>query len=163
MEAVISERWNSTVNGKASKSKRAASPRTGSGARHLRHVERWGSRYVLLACDLSSGLNCWANVDLCGSDSVLGQVSAGGLGAVVPVLVWLLGKIAGHAYRAGRRQVCWAVGTAGVALLALSVWHCAHAIALLTGGGLVLAGLMAVGIDYGLIASEVAAIVCHDE
>ena len=140
-----------------------ASRATGSRGKHLRQVECWGSRYVLLACVLSSGLNCWANVDLCGSPALGAQVAAGGLGAIVPVLVWLLGKIAGHAYRAGRRPVCWAVGAAGVALLSLSVWHCAHAIALLTGGGLVLSGLMAVGIDYGLIASEVAAIVCHDE
>jgi hypothetical protein len=125
---------------------------------HLHQVERWGMRYVVAACGLSSGLNAWANVDMCGSDSVLACSAAGMLGAVIPGLVWMLGKIAGHLYRAKRRGLACSVGAAGVALLILSIWHCAHAIALLTGGGLMLSGLLAVGIDYGLVASEVAAV-----
>jgi hypothetical protein len=54
---------------------------------HLRQVERWGMRYVVAACGLSSGLNAWANVDMCGSDSVLACSAAGMLGAVIPGLV----------------------------------------------------------------------------
>lgn len=132
--------------------------KTSGFAGHLRQVERWGTRYVIAACVLSSGLNAWANVDMCGSANVLACSAAGVLGAVVPLLVWMLGRIAGHAYRANKRPLAFAVGAAGVALLALSIWHCAHAIALLTGGGLVLSGLLAVGIDYGLVASEVASV-----
>ncbi len=127
-------------------------------AAHLRMVETWGTRYVVAACVLSSGLNAWANVDMCGSENVVAMGAAGILGAVVPGLAWMLSKIAGHAYRAQRRHMSMFVGAAAVALLVLSVWHCAHAIALLTGGGVVLSGLLAVGIDYGLVASEVSSV-----
>lgn len=137
---------------------RSKTKKTPSNAGHLRQVERWGTRYVVAACILSSCLNAWANVDMCGSANVLACTAAGTLGAVVPLLVWMLGRIAGHAYRANKRPLAFAVGAAGVALLALSIWHCAHAIVLLTGGGLVLSGLLAVGIDYGLVASEVASV-----
>ena len=44
----------------------------------------------------------------------------------------------------------------GVALLLLSVWHCSQSIALLTGSPVALA--LAVAIDCGLVACEVALI-----
>lgn len=138
--------------------KNAKTPTKDRNAHHLRQVERWGTRYVIAACILSSGLNAWANVDLCGSDSPIACTAAGALGAVVPLLVWMLGRIAGHAYRAGKRQLAFAVGAAGLALLVLSIWHCAHAIAIATGSGILLSGLLAVGIDYGLVAAEVASV-----
>jgi len=160
MDSVLNGRLH--VEGKR-RTKAEAGPKPKRGAGHLRHVERWGNRYVVTACVLSSALNAWANVDMCGSDHVVACTAAGLLGAVVPGLVWMLGKIAGHAYRAGRRGHAAGVGAAGVALLILSIWHCAHAIALLTGGGILLSGLLAVGIDYGLIASEVAAVMATQE
>ena len=166
MESVLNGRIGvERIAGSKGKPRSKGKPAAKSGAKgkHLQQVEVWAGRYVVLACVLSSGLNAWANVDLCGNDSPLAQGAAGFLGAVVPVLVWLLGKVAGHAHRAGRLPVCWLVGAAGVALLMLSVWHCAHAIQLLTGGGLILSLLMSLGIDYGLVASEVAAIVAHQE
>jgi hypothetical protein len=159
MENVLNGRLKGSANRAERAVKRPANKRSG----HLRQVEKWGTRYVVAACVLSSGLNAWANVDMCGSDSVLACGAAAGLGAVVPGLVWMLGHVAGHAYRAGRRYLACAVGAAGVALLVLSIWHCAHAIALLTGGGIALSGLLAVGIDYGLIASEVAAVMATQE
>ncbi len=155
MESLLNGRG--LVNGKPHKAK-VKSSKPNKAAAHLRQVEKWGTRYVVTACVLSSALNAWANVDMCGSESIIACASAGLLGAVVPGLVWMLGHVAGHAYRAGRKPLAGAVGAAGIALLALSIWHCAHAIALLTGGGLVLSGLLAVGIDYGLIASEVASV-----
>lgn len=162
MESVSNGRLNGLV-GKPAKGKAPAESKgKASKAKHLRSVERWGTRYVATACVLSSGLNAWANVDLCGSENAVACAAAGGLGAVVPVLVWMLGKVAGHAYRGGKRGLAYAVGVAGVALLVLSVWHCAHAIAVLTGGGLLLSGLLAVGIDYGLVASEVAAVTVEE-
>lgn len=145
------------MNGRLTRRRLEAKP-AGKRASHLRQVDRWGRRYVVAACVLSSGLNAWANVDMCGSTGVLACTAAAALGAVVPGLVWMLGHISGHAYLAGRRWHSVAVGAAAVALLVLSIWHCAHAIALLTGGGLVLSGLLAIGIDYGLVASEVASV-----
>jgi hypothetical protein len=140
-------------SGAVSKSKRQA----------LRNVELWAGRYVGGAVALSAGLNAWANVDLCGAASLTGQCAAAGIGLAVPGLVWVAGKIAGWSHRAGRLSLAWLVGVAGVCLLLLSVWHCAHAIDHLTGCGLGLAILQAVGIDYGLVASEVAAIVAHED
>jgi hypothetical protein len=50
------------------------------------------------------------------------------------------------------------VGAVGCSVLALSVWHCTEALALLTGSSLTLAFLMAVGIDCGLVACEVSSV-----
>lgn len=47
-------------------------------------------------------------------------------------------------------------GIAGFVLL-LSVWECTTALASLTGMPLVLAGLLAIGIDCGMVASEIVA------
>lgn len=58
------------------------------------------------------------------------------------------------------RAVAIGVGIVGAGVLALSVLHCTEAIALLTGSHFVLAGLLAVGIDAGLVACEMAALVC---
>lgn len=129
----------------------------------LRQLEVWATRYVVAAIVLSAMLNAAANVRLCGSELLPAQAAAGILGAVVPALVWLAGKQAGYAHRAGRPRLAYAVGAAGVCLLVLSIYHCSHALAHLTGSGWVLSLLLAVGIDYGLVASEVAAILAHEE
>lgn len=129
----------------------------------LREVERWAGRYVASAVLLSSGLNAFANVDLCPMEGIGERCAAGIIGAVVPGLVWLTGKVAGWAHRAAKGRLALLVGLAGVCLLLLSVAHCAHAIAHLTGSGWLLSLLLAVGIDYGLVASEVAAIVAHED
>jgi VIT1/CCC1 family predicted Fe2+/Mn2+ transporter len=56
-----------------------------------------------------------------------------------------------------------AVGGVGVTVLALSVWHCTEAISLLTGSPLLLAVLLAIGIDCGMVGTEMAAIMAaHD-
>ncbi len=44
----------------------------------------------------------------------------------------------------------------GVGLLLLSVWHCASAVAALTGSPLILAVPFAVAVDAGLVALELA-------
>jgi hypothetical protein len=62
-----------------------------------------------------------------------------------------------------RRKIAVGVGGVGVTLLVLSVYHCCEALCLLTGAPVLLAGLLAVGIDAGLVASELAAIVADDD
>src|SRR5262249_48201962 len=52
-------------------------------------------------------------------------------------------------------------GGTGCSVLALSVWHCTDALALLTGSPPFLAFLLAVGIDCGLVACEVAGAVAR--
>jgi hypothetical protein len=53
------------------------------------------------------------------------------------------------------------VGSVGVGVLGLSVVHCTESISLLTGSHWLLAGLLAVGIDAGMVASELAELASH--
>lgn len=65
------------------------------------------------------------------------------------------------AAQTARRVVAGWAGTAGLAVLGLSVSHVAHAIQAITGEG---AGsvLLAIGVDCGMVACEVAEVVCED-
>ncbi len=58
-----------------------------------------------------------------------------------------------------RKRVALCVGAVGCVVLLLSVWHCTEALTLLTGAPLLLAALLAIGIDCGLVACEVATVV----
>src|SRR5215470_2830142 len=59
-----------------------------------------------------------------------------------------------------RRLAC-AVGAVGVGVLGLSVAHCTESIGLLTGSHWALSGLLAVGIDAGMVVSELAELASH--
>jgi hypothetical protein len=67
----------------------------------------------------------------------------------------------------GRKQVRYArrlaclVGGVGVGVLGLSVTHCTESIGLLTGSHWLLSGLLAIGIDAGMVASELAELAAH--
>lgn len=80
------------------------------------------------------------------------------MGLAVPVIVLTLAKVAGEQYRGGQKPVARFAGASGVALLLLSVWHCSQPVALLTGSPVALALPMAVALDCGLVACEVALI-----
>jgi len=83
-----------------------------------------------------------------------------GMGLVVPVIILILGKVASLLYKRGHNRAAYATGGTGIGLLALSVWHCSQSIALLTGSPLLLAMPMAIAIDAGFVACEIAAL--HD-
>src|SRR5262245_4713619 len=121
-----------------------------SGAHGAEHWARFGVAFTLV---LSAGLNGYANAQ----HAPLPW--AGWLmGLAVPVLVLVLSKVGGEKWLASQKSIARFAGGSGVALLLLSVWHCANSIALLTGSGLVLAVPMAVSVDCGLVACEVAII-----
>lgn len=111
----------------------------------------WALFGVALTLVLSAGLNGYANAQHA-PNPWAGWI----MGVAVPVLVLVLSKVSGEKFRAGQRPVALLAGGSGVALLFLSVWHCANSIALLTGSGLFLAVPMAVAIDCGLVACEIA-------
>ena len=118
-----------------------------------RDVVRWATFGVAFTLALSAVLNGYANAQHSPA------AFAGWLmGLSVPVLVLVLSKVAGEKYRAGNRPVAWLAGGSGAALLFLSVWHCANSIALLTGSPIALAMPMAVAMDCGLVACEIALI-----
>lgn len=113
----------------------------------------WAMFGVVFTLVLSAALNGYANAQHA-------PVALAGwlMGIAVPVLVLVLSKVAGEKWKAEQFGVAYFAGTSGLALLFMSVYHCAASIALLTGSGLVLAVPMAVAIDCGLVACEVAII-----
>jgi hypothetical protein len=123
-----------------------------------RAVVAWSHRYTLGAVLLSAALNGYASALDSGATGTVGVGAASGVGGIVPVGVWVLSKIAGQLVRAGWRRLAGAAGGVGVFLLALSLCHCSAAIASLTGAAWLLSVLLAVGIDCGLVVSELAAV-----
>jgi hypothetical protein len=81
------------------------------------------------------------------------------MGVSVPLIILILGKVAGAAHKRGLAALAYVTAGAGVGLLALSVWHCSCSIAALTGSPVALAVPMAVAIDVGMIACECAVVV----
>ncbi len=59
------------------------------------------------------------------------------------------------------KRLALAAGFIGTGLLGLSVTHCTESIGLLTGSHWALSGLLAVGIDAGLVAAELAELAAH--
>jgi hypothetical protein len=59
------------------------------------------------------------------------------------------------------RRLAGAVGAVGIGVLGLSVAHCTESIRLLTGSHWALSGLLAVGIDAGMVVSELAELASH--
>jgi hypothetical protein len=115
----------------------------------------WANTYVFLAVGLSCALNAHANVQ----HAPIGTLwLAAVLGVVVPILVLILGRVAGLLHKRQLGRLAYVVGAVGCGVLALSVVHCTQSISLLTGSDYALAGLLALGIDCGLVACEVAAI-----
>lgn len=116
-------------------------------------VKTWATFGVVFTLILSAGLNGYAN-----AQHAPLPFAGWLMGVAVPVLVLVLAKVAGEKFRAGQRPVAWFAGGSGVSLLLLSVWHCSQAIALLTGSPVGLALPLAVAIDAGLVACEIALI-----
>lgn len=100
---------------------------------------------------LSAGLNGYAN-----SQTATVPWAGWLIGLTIPGIILILGKVGGTLYHRGRVPLAYATAGAGVGLLALSVWHCATSIGLLTGSPLMLAMPMAVAIDVGFVCCELA-------
>jgi hypothetical protein len=119
-------------------------------------LHKWAMSYVFLAVALSCLLNGYDAYNHAPESSRLLGTLAGGL---IPVLVLILGKVAGLAHHCKFPSwVVKTVGGVGCCVLALSVFHCSAALAALTGSNMVLAILLAIGIDCGLVACELVAL-----
>lgn len=68
-----------------------------------------------------------------------------------------------RAGRAGRQRIAIGVGSVGIFVLLLSLWHCTIALAVLTGSPMALAALLAIGIDAGMVVCELAAIMADGD
>lgn len=131
-------------------SKPAAAPATKPDAVALK---RWASAGVYLTLGLSALLNGYSNAQH-------SPIAAAGwiMGFATPALVLILSRVASLQLRRKRRQLAAFTGATGVGLLALSVWHCATAVSMLTGTHLALAIPFAVAIDCGLVACELGTV-----
>lgn len=131
-------------------------------AKFRQAAKLWAARYVGGAIGLSSVLNAYAVLS---SSSATGgwQYVGVAFAGLVPVGVWVLAKQAASAYRGGKALGAYSVALAAVALLVLSLFHCSAAIAGLTGSDLLLSWCMALGIDYGLVASELLAVQADEQ
>lgn len=119
---------------------------------------RWAHVGVGMCVLMSVWLNGYAS-GIHAPDLWTGRV----LGGMIPCVVFVLAKVAGMQYRMntcmgvirGRKiMLAYVTASVGLGLLALSVWHCACSLSLLTGSHIMLALPMAVAIDCGLVACE---------
>jgi negative regulator of sigma E activity len=62
-----------------------------------------------------------------------------------------------------RRKLAAVVGGIGVVAIGLSVVHCTDAISALTGSHWGLSGMLALAIDAGMVTSELAELLAHDD
>ena len=146
-------------NGKASKTGKATPAKAKRAVRKTddRLVE-WSHFSVGMMALLSAFLNGYANAQTA-TVAWLGVI----VGGVVPGIVFVLAKVAGKQFRRGHRYRAYFTAFAGGSLLSLSIWHCAISISLLTYGDtltchLCLSVLMAISIDLGLVACEIASL-----
>jgi len=117
-------------------------------------LHAWALSGVIVMAVLSSLLNGFAN-----SQHAEIYWAAWAMGLVIPLIVFILGKVAGLLWKRGNAKLAYAVGGTGVCLLFLSVFHCSQSICLLTGSQWFLGLPLAIAIDCGLVTCEIAAIV----
>jgi len=117
-------------------------------------LHQWALSGVIVMAVLSSLLNGFAN-----SQHAEIYWAAWAMGLVIPLIVFILGKVAGLLWKRGNAKLAYAVGGTGVCLLFLSVFHCSQSICLLTGSQWFLGLPLAIAIDCGLVTCEIAAIV----
>ncbi len=120
------------------------------------NLNRWATAYVVLSAAMSMVLNAMANANHAQSGQVWLAVL---LGSLIPILVLLLGRVAGLLHRRKKPRLAYSVGGIGVVLLMLSVFHCTESVSMLTGSNWLLAAALAIGIDCGLVACEVVSVI----
>jgi hypothetical protein len=117
----------------------------------INEEKAWPAFGVAFMAVLSALLNGFAN-----STHAPNAAAGWAMGFSVPCIVLVLAKVAGSKWRKAQRFEAFLSGGSGISLLALSVWHCSESIAALTGTSQLMAGPMAIAIDAGLVACEIA-------
>lgn len=116
-------------------------------------LKHWAYAGVVLTLALSAWLNGLAF-------SKHAEVSWHGwvLGLLIPVLILVFSRVGGILWACGNRARAYVAGGACGSMLVLSVQHCAVSIAALTGEPVLLAALMALAIDAGLVICELSTV-----
>jgi hypothetical protein len=114
-------------------------------------------RWAYCGAGLTLGLSGWLN-GLAFSAAAPSPVHGWVLGLAIPVAILIFSRVSALCYAHGRRPLAYVGAGACLSILLLSVQHCAVSIARLTGEHVILAGLMALAIDAGLVACELATV-----
>ena len=114
-------------------------------------MRTWAHRYVLAACCLSVCLNAYSGwTGTQGIQSFIAAIVNG----CIPALALMLGKCAGFAHLTGRTRLAQIGAIVATILLFLSIAHCSHALAVLTGSSMVACVSLAIVIDAGMLYTE---------
>lgn len=124
--------------------------------KEIDNLNRWAHGVVGLSAIMSMVLNSMANAKHAPQGTIW---LAYAMGALIPILVLMLGRVAGLLYRRKNKRFAYVVGGIAIVLLLLSVFHCTESITVLTGSHWLLASAWAIGIDCGLIACEIVSVV----
>jgi hypothetical protein len=152
----VGQATNNGVETMATKTKTATVFKHKSKGKKSDGLHAYATAYVIITVIMSMMLNAWANMQHAAEGQ---QLAAGAMGAVIPVLVLLLSKVAGICYkRRASSNLAKISGAIGVAVLGLSIFHCYQSIAALTGSGMLLSMLLALGIDAGMVVCEVVTV-----
>lgn len=116
-------------------------------------VKQWAYAGV----GLTLGLSAWLN-GLAFSQSAPTPAHGWVLGVSIPLLVLIFSRVSAILYAHSARTLAYCGAGATLSILLLSVQHCAHSIATLTGEPVALAALMSLAIDAGLVICEVATV-----
>lgn len=116
-------------------------------------VRLWACAGVGLTLSLSGWLN-----GLAFSQSAPTPAHGWVLGLSIPVLVLVFSRVSAILYAQQVRTLAYVGAGATLSILLLSVQHCAHSIARLTGEPVLLAAMMALSVDVGLVVAECATV-----
>ncbi len=114
-------------------------------------------RWAYCGVGLTLGLSGWLN-GLAFSQSAPTPVHGWALGLAIPVLVLVFSRVSAILYAQHCRTLAYCGAGATLSILLLSVQHCAVSIARLTGEPILLAALMGLSVDVGLVVSEIATV-----
>lgn len=143
------------LNGEAKKLQKTRKPAKGRTRATAKNdgLRFYATAGVIVMALMSAVLNGYANAQ---HASI--EWAGWAMGVVIPAIILILGKVAGLLLKRGQQRGAYWTGGIGIGLLFLSVWHVATSIAAVTGSPLLLALPMAVAIDCGFVACEVAAL-----
>jgi len=155
MSTTTLPRFATDTNHKPARASKATKPKPLAKPRPIDDLTLWSHVGVITTALLSAVLNAYANYQTA-SVPAFGVI----LGVCIPWIVFVLCKVGGKQFRQGHRRRAYFTAFAAGCLLLLSIHHCTASIAMLTGMEASEWGpyLMAIAIDVGLVACEVATV-----
>lgn len=119
-------------------------------------LKAWSIGVLVITIILSMFANGWSN----SQHAVEGMRLAAWLyGLAIPVIILGLSQIAGCVHKLGHRKLTMFLASVTLSMLILSIYEVQHAIQAMSGVHVILATLMAVGIDLSMVGAKLALVV----